>query len=177
MSEPRSLYLKIKTKKENLERFFQDKLVAPEIDNDWTSWWDSRKMHSKSPLTKVPIYAWAKTNRGLVDSYLSDPQTGTREQGRDQGEWELGIALFSQNYTEILPMLAWIKSIGGYMEAGDEGVAIIYDYFWRSGRVMSHIEFTGHEASIRLTNKTHERDQNVVAAANSMLKNAIGAIG
>lgn len=177
MSEPRSLYLKIKTKKENLERFFQDKLVAPEIDSDWTSWWDSRKMHSKSPLTKVPIYAWVKTNRGLVDSYLSDPQTGTREQGKDQGEWELAIALFSQNYTEILPMLAWLKSIAAYMEADDEGVAIIYDYFWGSGSVMAHVVFTGREASFRLTNSTAEMDPNVVAAANGMLKNAIGAIG
>ncbi|SHN16191.1 hypothetical protein SAMN05216311_10649 [Chitinophaga sp. CF418] len=63
MSEPRSLYLKIKTKKENLERFFQDQPVTPEIDQNWTSWWDSRKMHSKSPLTRVPVYAWILTSQ------------------------------------------------------------------------------------------------------------------
>ncbi|SDF49450.1 hypothetical protein [Chitinophaga filiformis] len=176
MSEPRSLYLKIKTNKENLNRFFQDKPLPPEIDQDWTAWWNSRKMHSKSPLTKVPVYAWIKTNRGLVDSYLSDPQTGTREQVSEEGEWELAIALFSQNYTEILPMLAWLKSIASYMEAGDEGVAIIYDYFWGSGNVMMHMEFTGQQATFRLTNKTSEIDPKIVAEANDMLKNAIGAI-
>ena len=177
MSEPRSLYLKIKTNKDNLHRFFQDKPLTPEIDENWTAWWDSRKMHSKSPLTKVPVYAWIKTNRGLVDSYLSDPQTGTQERGRDGEEWELAIALFSQNYTEILPMLAWLNSLAGYMEAGDEGVAIIYDYFWGSGSVMMHMEFTGQQAAFLLTNKTSEIDQQIMAEANNMLKNATSAIG
>lgn len=174
MSEPRSLYLKIKTSKENLQSFFSEKPIAPQIDQDWTSWWDSRKMHSKSPLTKVPIYAWLKTNRGLADSYLSDPQTGTRERETDQGEWQLAIAFLSHNYTEILPMLAWVKSIATYLEAGDEGIAIIYDHFWGSGSVMAHLEFAGQQASFRLTNKTSEIDPNIIAEAGNMLKNAIG---
>ncbi|MCF6405184.1 hypothetical protein L3C95_19935 [Chitinophaga filiformis] len=177
MSEPRSLYLKIKTKRENLQRFFNEKPVAPEVDQDWTSWWDSRKMHSRSPLTKVPIYAWAKTNRGLIDSYLSDPETGTRERETDKGEWELAVAFLSHNYTEILPMLAWVKSISAYLEAGDEGVAIIYDYFWGSGSVMSHVVFAGQDASFRLTNKSSEVDKHIIAEAGNMLKTVMGALG
>ncbi len=43
MSELSSLYVRLKMKKENLERFFQDKPITAEVDQDWASWWESLK--------------------------------------------------------------------------------------------------------------------------------------
>lgn len=177
MSELKSLYVKIKTKKENIERFFQDKPAAPVLDKDWTSWWDSRKMYSQSPLTAIPFYQKQQTNRAVFDFYLKDPQTGTiEEQKEEQGEWEFSILSFSENFYEILPMLAWLRSIATYLDAEDEGVAIIYDFVWGSGSVMAHVGFAKQQAALKLTKKTSEIDPNVLSAANNTLLNAMKAI-
>ena len=174
MSELNSLYVRIKTKKETLERFFQDKPVIPEIDQDWTSWWDSRDMYGKSPLTKIPFYFKQETNRAIFDSFKLDPHP---DQGKeDQEGWGFTMVVFSENYEESLPMLAWLKSIAPYLEAGDEGVAILYDFFWGGGGVMAHLVFAGQQASFKLTEDISEIEPKVLAEANNALQNAMDAI-
>ncbi|MVT12614.1 hypothetical protein [Chitinophaga tropicalis] len=176
MSELSSLYVSIKTKQENLERFFQAKPVTPKIDQNWTSWWDSREMYGKSPLTKISYYNYDKeeTNRAVFDSFKLDPYPAQGKEGREG--WGFTMIVFSENYEEILPMLAWLKSIAPYLDAEDEGVAIIYDFFWSCSSVMAHLVFAGQQASLRPTTETSEIEPKVMAEANKTLQNAMDAI-
>lgn len=182
MSELNSLYVRIKIKKENLERFFQDKPMLAEIDEDWTSWWNSREMYSPSPLTEIPVYSdfpafSSATNRDVLASFSKDPQTGTHQQqdGHQEG-LSFSILFFSENYEEILPMLAWLKSIARYMDAGDEGVALIYDFFWGGGSVMALLAFSNQQASLDPASDISEIDPAVLKAANTTLQNAFDVI-
>lgn len=175
MSELNSLYVRIEIKKENLERFFQDKPMPAEIDQDWTSWWDSREMYSPSPLTEIPVYSdipsySSATNRDIFESFTKDPQTGSHVQ---EDGLSFSTLFFSENYEEILPMLAWLKSIARYMDAGEEGVAMIYDFFWGGGSVMALLLFSDQQASFRPACDISEIDPEILDAANTHIAKCI----
>ncbi|PWV48320.1 hypothetical protein [Chitinophaga sp. S165] len=176
MSELSSLYVKLKIKKDNLERFFQDKPMAAEVDQDWASWWESREMYSPSPLTEIPACSSA-TNRDMLESLIKDPQTAGHEQEEEgQGIWSFSVVFFCENYYESLPILAWLKGIAHYMEAGDEGVALIYDFFWGSESVMAHLVFREQKALLAHTKSTSQIEQSIRDAAKNTLQTAVDLI-
>lgn len=176
MSELNSLYVSINIKKANLKRFFQDKPLAAVIDQDWASWWDSREMYSPSPLSEVPIYRLA-TNREVFESLSIDPRgSGHEQQEKDEAGLNFSIVFFSENYFETLPMLAWLKSIALYLDAGEGGVALIYDFFWGGGAVMAHLVLSEQQALLKHTTDIADVDADIMAAANNTLQNAMDII-
>lgn len=170
MSELRSLFVKLKIKKENLERFLEAELTTPVIDEDWTSWWDSRSMYSKSPLTGIRMES-EDTNGEVFESYLDTEETFSMEK-HEEGVYFFTSALFAENYYEILPML----SIALYMEPGDEGTAFIYDYFWGGANVMAHLELSAGKAVLKNTKSTAKIDKELLKEANKMIQDAVDAI-
>lgn len=128
MSEPSSLYVNITIKKERLEQFFQDKPAKTAVDPDWTAWWESRKMYGAEPLTEIGVYT-NDTNRSIADAFLGVRDMMCIEDLTQPDVWVYNALLFSENYRDILPTLAWLKSIANYMDPEDEGVVLIYNYF------------------------------------------------
>ncbi|SHN33810.1 hypothetical protein [Chitinophaga sp. CF418] len=176
MSQLNSLYVKIKIPKDNLEQFLQDKPVAATVDQNWTAWWDSRGMYDAEPLSEIHLYE-KDINRDILEIFPNDATIGKDEQ-MEQGneEWVFCVVFFSENYEEILPMLAWLKSIAPYMDAEGEGVALIYDFFWGSGVVMAHLVFTGQEVSFSFTEDISGLEPGLLAAANDTLQTAFDII-
>ncbi|SDF77281.1 hypothetical protein [Chitinophaga filiformis] len=176
MSMLKSLYVRIKIQKDNLERFLQDKPVEATVDQDWTSWWDSRDMYGKQPLSKIYFYQTG-SNREVLATTANEFRIGKEEQMEDGvEEWIFCVVFFSENYEESLAMLTWLRSIAPYMDPDGEGVALIYDFFWGSGVVMAHLEFTGQKVSFRLTKDIAELDPALLAAANNSMETAFDAV-
>jgi hypothetical protein len=170
MSELRSLYVSIKTRKENLERFFLASPVKPVVDQDWTAWWDSREMYSKSTLEEIPFFN-ATSNGETLEAYKDNPQTaGVETWDEAAGTWTFDVLFLSENYYEIMPVLAWLKNIAPFLEPGDEGVAIIYDYFWGDKDVMAHMEFKDQQATFKTTSNASKLDKKVLVAAEAALQ-------
>jgi hypothetical protein len=174
MSELSSLFVKLKINKENLERFLSAAVTTPVPDEDWTSWWDNREMYSKSPLKEIPKERKA-TNGEVFGAYLNIAETVSQEK-REEGVYYFVSGFFSENYFEILPMLAVLKSAAQYMEPGDEGVAFIYDYFWGGEAVLAHLELHAGNAVLKHTKRTSEIDKKVVEEADQLLQDVIDAI-
>ncbi|HEY8917641.1 MAG TPA: hypothetical protein VIM87_14445 [Chitinophaga sp.] len=174
MSELRSLFVKLKIKKENLERFLKAKPTTPVPDEDWTSWWDSRNMYSKSPLIEIPVYS-KEISGDIFESYLDTEKTLSREK-HEEGVYFFTSVLFAENYYEILPMLAVLKSIALYMEPGDEGVAFIYDYFWGGDDVMAHLELSAGQAVLRDTKSTVKINKQLLMEANKVIQDVMDVI-
>lgn len=174
MSELRSLFVKLRIKKENLERFLKAAPTTPVPDEDWASWWDSRSMYSKSPLTEIPKYSKDR-NGEIFESYLDTEETLSREK-HEEGVYFFTSVLFGENYYEIMPMLAVLKSIALYMEPGDEGVAFIYDYFWGGNDVMAHLELSAGQAVLKDTKKTAKINKQLLMEANKIIQDVMDAI-
>ena len=171
MSELSSLFVKLNMKKENLDRFLAAPLTTPVIDEDWTSWWNSREMYSKSPLEKIPM-GYQQTNGAVFESLVNYKQSISEEK-QEEGGYFFISGFFSENYFEILPMLAVLKSIAMYMEDGDEGVAFIYDFFWGGKGVMAHLELQAGKAVLKDTKHTSKINKEVLAEANAMIQGVL----
>ncbi|HWV70958.1 MAG TPA: hypothetical protein VN040_04560 [Pseudosphingobacterium sp.] len=173
MSEQCSLYVQIKIKKEKLTAFFEDKPTPTLIDDNWLAWWDSRKMYSKPSLTDVPIYP-IPTNGAIIQEFMKDTRMGCSENYDDEsGIWYLGVVFFSENYTEILPMLAWLKSLANYQEEEERGVAIIYDFYWGDNSVMAYMEFSEKKALLMRQSETSEIRSNILSQATQKLESIV----
>jgi hypothetical protein len=172
MSEPYSLFVNITIKKERLEQFFKDKPAKTAIDPDWIAWWDSRKKYGSEPLTDIRVYT-NESNRSIADAFLSVKDMMTLEDVSQPDVWEYSSLFFSENYSEILPALSWLRSMAAYMDPEDEGIVLIYNYFWapeNDKTVMAHLVFKDQQAFIKLTSHISEMNPALVAKANAALK-------
>jgi len=174
MSELRSLFVKLNIQKENLHRFLSAQVTTPVIYEDWTAWWNSRKMYSKTPLEAIPK-ASQPTNGEVFASCLNFRESISQEK-QEEGVYYFISGFFSENYYEILPMLAVLKSAALYMEPGDEGIAIIYDYFWGDKDVLAHLELKAGHAELKHTTDTSQIDKKVLAESNKMIQDVIDSI-
>ena len=132
-------------------------------------------MYAPEPLTKIPAYANAPTNRQIAEVFLSQPEMVCTEDSTQEGVWTFSVLLLSENYGEILPTLAWMAGIAGYMDAEDEGFVLIYDYFWGGSKnvmVMAHLDFKAQQVFIKPTLKTSEIEPALLEKANTALKEA-----
>jgi hypothetical protein len=168
MSELRSLFVKLNIKKENLDRFLAAAPTTPVVDEDWTAWWDSRKMYSKSPLASIPKLS-ATTNSAVLASYVNAPESISTE-SRENDVYYFLSGFFSENYYEMLPMLALLKSVALYMGPGDSGEALVYDYFWGSKEVMAHLELSEGKAVLKHTMQTSKINKQLLAESDKMLQ-------
>jgi hypothetical protein len=172
MSEPYSLYVNITIKKERLEQFFKDKPARTDIDLDWTAWWDSRKKYGSEPLTEIGVYT-NESNRSIADAFLGVRDMMSVEDLSQPGVWEYSSLFFSENYREILPTLSWLSSMAAYMDPEEEGVALIYNYFWDAENdkaVMAHLIFKDQQTTIQLTAHSSEMEPALLVKANTALK-------
>ena len=172
MSELYSLYVNITIKKERLEQFFKDKPAKTAVSPDWTAWWDSRKKYGSEPLTEIGVYT-NESNRSIADAFLGVRDMMCLEDLSQPGIWNYSSLFFSENYREILPALSWLSSIAAYMDPEEEGVALIYNYFWDAEddkAVMAHLVFKNQRASIQLTSHSPELEPALLSKANATLK-------
>ncbi|QHS63579.1 hypothetical protein [Chitinophaga agri] len=160
MSEPRSLYIKLRISKENLESFFRDAPAKAPVDEQWEAWWNSREMYSRSKLIEIPAYS-DDTNLEALRRWQDDGIETLSTELNEDGEWTYTIMMFSQNYFDILPMLNLLKSMERHLAPDDTGDAIIYDYIWGGGDVMAHIRYEGQQAALQLTRHQQELDASV----------------
>lgn len=173
MSEPNSLYVKIKVPKEKLEQFFQDKPLRQTIDDNWRTWWDSREMYSKQALEKIPVYR-VENNRHILDELLNDQDFACFEQyDLISQNWTFVSVFFSENYTETLPMLAFLKGLAHYQDSEDKGIALLYDFLWGDGSVMAYLEFSDQQATLKAYTKITEMEPTILYTANQVLEKAV----
>lgn len=169
MSELRSLYVHVKISQQRLEKFFADKPTTAVVDENWLAWWNSRKMYGPSPLTEIRTFS-NTSNRSIADGFLAARDCITDEDLTQEGEWTFAVLMLAENYVEIQPTLAWLHSLAQYMAPEDEGVALIYDYFWGGKDVMAHLELKDQKATLQLTSKTSEIKTSVLKHATDTLK-------
>lgn len=144
MSEPCSLFAKVHISQMQLDNFFAAPPWQPAITQDWRDWWDTRQMYSKSALTEIPCYA---NNR--VDAWLEDPfHMAFSNYDPAQELWHFGIIQFTENYIEMLPMLALLHHLAAYKKPDDDDFALIFNYFYGDCEVNASIRYSGQTARL-----------------------------
>ena len=173
MAEYDSLYISIQIPQDRLQQFFQATPSVAELTADWRTWWDSRAMYSKPALEQVPRYPFS-SNRAVLDNLLGQRNSGSMEQyDAANGRWTFLALFFSENYTELLPLLALLKSLAPYLDAGATGSALVYDYYWGSAEVMAYLRFADQEALLTDCMQTTVIAPEVIQEADTALQDAL----
>jgi len=170
MSEQSSLFIKVKISKENLNSFLSSRPVASILNSNWLEWWDSRLMYSKTELKNIPSFN-SESNKQILEDLLVDKYSICKQEyNQDQGVWYFMSLQYSENYTEILPMLSWIKDLANYTDENDIGDAFIYDFLWGEGTVMAYIHIQNKQASLNRFDKTVQINTELLQEANQMFE-------
>ena len=173
MSEYHSLYIRVKINEEKRQQFFREKPDVQNVDANWQAWWNSQEMYSKQPLEQIPHYT-TQNNRAIFDQLLHDRNSGSSEHYDAVSQnWTFISVFFSENYIEILPMLALLKSLAAYQHSEETGVAIIYDFLWGDDLVMAYLQFANAQAMLKPYTKIQEIDQVILGEANRAIKDAV----
>lgn len=164
MSEPNSLFAKIHISKDNFEKFLTSKPQKPKLDNDWLQWWDSKEMYGKSDLQEKNIFCYEDaTNAEIIEGWKEAKESLTFSDYDVENEiWYFGIIMFSENYFEMIPGLAFIKSVSEFKTENKDDFAIIYSYFWGGNDINA---FISYENGNGLFNTTIQQKSDVDADA------------
>ncbi len=148
MSELSSLIAKITISSENLEEFLAAPVATFENQKGWQTWWDSRDMYGKSALTPAMLQPFRKsTNRDVVDEWLSYlPSITHSEYDTATQTWYFSSMQFSENYTEMISMLGFLRSIDVYKMLDDSDFVLVFPFIWGDDDAQAYIRFTGNES-------------------------------
>ncbi|MDQ1167739.1 hypothetical protein [Flavobacterium sp. SORGH_AS_0622] len=170
MSELSSLFSKLKITKAQLENFLKSAPEKPTLNDNWQKWWDSREMYSKMDLTPEYLrYYNEKTNQEVLDGWMEYKQAmAFSDYDEAKEEWQWGLLFFSENYVEMLPMLAFIVSMEKFVTESTENRAIVYPYFWGDSNVDAYIYFENGKAVLSPQVKSTS-DVNVALMENTIV--------
>ncbi len=148
MSEPNSFFAKIHITKDNFDKFLKAEPETPEFNNDWVEWWNSKEMHDKTDLQENNLYCYDDpNNETIINGWKDAKQSLTFSDYDIENEiWHFGIIMFSENYNEMIPALAFIKSVSEFKKENKEDFAIVYDYFGGDKYICAYINYENGKA-------------------------------
>ncbi|KRD11710.1 hypothetical protein ASE21_08400 [Flavobacterium sp. Root901] len=143
MSELSSLLCKVKITKPQLEKFLNSPLEEPQLNKNWLEWWNSRKMYSKMELTPELLRTYHDDcNEEVIEGWIDYREAMAFSDYDESTEiWHWGMMFFSQNFTEMLPMFAFIISLEKFVTESEENMAIVFPFFWGDDAVHAYITF------------------------------------
>jgi hypothetical protein len=135
MSEPHSLYLRVRLSKQAYERYLTGTTVDARRFSDWMDWLTKAKMYGAAftpeKIAEIAqgtckrsmaeeIAAWTASAWALAKSHY-DELTET---------WVFGIAQFSENYYECLEMLPPLRAVDRFKDRPGVDFILVYNHFW-----------------------------------------------
>ncbi len=142
MSEPSSLYVRVRLTEKKFEEFRNSPLVAPNHYNDWRSWLSAKKFYGEITDAEVQAMTPSTEVEGSkvksVGEYLSlllqDPYAGPSQSLYDvsSNTWTLCVMGLSENYKDFILALSILRSIEEYKDIAGEDFILIYPYFWEA---------------------------------------------
>ena len=141
MSEPSSLYMRVKLTEKNLNTFKNSPLVAPNHYPDWRPWLSTKKFYGE--ITDAEIQGMTPSidaERSAVRSVgeylallLQDVYAGPSQSLYDtvSNTWTLCVMGLSENYKDFILALSILRGIEAYKDLAGEDFILIYPYFWK----------------------------------------------
>jgi hypothetical protein len=105
-------------------------------------------MYDDEALAAEDVISYeAKSNKEIVDFWINQTETISFSDYDEKNEiWHFGMLLFSENYMEMVPMLAFLRSVETFKENDDSDFILIYNYLWGDDKgVSAYLKFTNQQ--------------------------------
>lgn len=131
-SEPSSVYLRCSMTPEH----YAQAMAAPPRPaiayNDWQKWFDSKDMYGSARVDAESLEdSGAKSLQEVAQMWAG--AGGTSHYDPQTGRWQFALLQFTENYGEMIQLLAPLRSVAPYCQPGSDSFLLIYSYIWGDG--------------------------------------------
>ncbi|WP_446439544.1 hypothetical protein [Pseudomonas sp. 910_21] len=131
-SEPSSVYLRCSMTPEH----YAQAMAAPPRPaiayNDWQKWFDSKDMYGSARVDAESLEdSGAKSLQEVAQMWAG--AGGTSHYDPQTGRWQFVLLQFTENYGEMIQLLAPLRSVAPYCQPGSDSFLLIYSYIWGDG--------------------------------------------
>ena len=135
MSEPNSLYLRVRLSREAYQRYLESPSADARDFSDWMDWLGKVKM-SGGPMTPEKIEAiGASSSKRMtakdIQAWTTDNWAIAKSEYDDATEtWRFGILQFSENYYEFLEYLPVLRAVDRFKDRAGVDFLLVHNFLW-----------------------------------------------
>lgn len=131
-SEPSSVYLRCSMTPEQ----YAQAMAAPPRPaisySDWQKWFDSKDMYGSARVDAEWLQdSGARSLQEVVQMWTGTG--GSSQYDPQTGRWQFALLEFTDNYDEMIQLLAPLRSVAPYCQPGSDSFLLIYSYIWGDG--------------------------------------------
>ncbi|MGE8412054.1 MAG: hypothetical protein ACN6QY_06775 [Pseudomonas sp.] len=131
-SEPSSVYLRCTM---TPEQYVNAMAAAPRPAisySDWQKWFDSQDMYGSARVDAEWLKDSGARSLQEVVQIWAGPGSASHYDPRT-GRWQFALLEFTDNYGEMIQLLAPLRSVAPYCQPGSDSFLLIYSYIWKGG--------------------------------------------
>lgn len=134
MSEPSSLYARVRLTERALTAFYASAPALPSQFDDWRPWLASK--HYYGEITDAEIEQMTQSEAASVGEmlalWLEQPTPGPSQVQYDPltQTWTLGLLECSENYYDFILVLSWLRAIARFKDLPGDDFIVIHPYIW-----------------------------------------------
>lgn len=131
-SEPSSLYMRCNMSAAQYATAMAAPPGAPSAYDDWQTWFDGRGMYGPGKVAKE----WLRDSDAISLGGLLEGWKGwgaLSHYDEDTGRWQFALLQFTDNYGEMIQLLAPLRSVASYCKADGDSFLLVYPYIWGGG--------------------------------------------
>jgi len=134
MSEPDSLYLRVRLSKGAFERYLASKAADADDFDDWMPWLGRARMHglvfTREKIAEIARGVRKRSTAEEIAGWTKDDWAFARSHYDELTEtWRFGVANFSENYQEFLVYLPPLRAVGRFKDLPGADFMLVYDHF------------------------------------------------
>ena len=146
MSEPDSLYLRVRLSKGAFERYLASKAADATDFDDWMPWLGRARMHglvfTREKIAEIAQGVRKRSVAEEIAGWTKNPWAFARSHYDELTEtWRFGIANFSENYQEFLAFLPPFRAVDRFKDLAGTDFMLVYDHFWNANRYTVLFDF------------------------------------
>lgn len=131
-SEPSSVYLRCTMTPQQYAKAMAAPPGSARAYNDWQTWFDGQGMYG--PGKVQPEWLLDSDAQSLGDLLQAwDGAGGLSHYDPATGRWQFALLEFTENYGEMIQLLAPLRSVAPYCKADSDSFLFIYSYIWDDG--------------------------------------------
>jgi hypothetical protein len=134
MSEPSSLYARVRLSQAAFAAFQSSTPKLPSDYHDWLPWLANRQFYGE--ITEADIYELNHGNAATVDgallAWMEYPDLDLNQTSYDPESqtWRIGVLQCSENYYDYMLVLSFLRGIAAFKDLPGEDFILITPYLW-----------------------------------------------
>ncbi|WP_327439540.1 hypothetical protein [Pseudomonas donghuensis] len=132
--EASSLYIRCNLSPAAYQAVMSAPVANPRQFDDWQRWYDSKDAYGAGELSAHDLDRSTTCSLGDLIAGWVEFSPGSRSHYDEQaGVWTFAVLEFTDNYGEMLQLLAPLRQVAHYADVDSDSFLLIYSYIWGNG--------------------------------------------